>query len=71
MTPAPSVHHRNPSGGWVVCGGVAERAVVWKVTVAVAVVVLLLSATEATLKAQVVSEGMPEQREGESEIEPE
>jgi hypothetical protein len=50
---------------------VAERAVVWKVTVAVAVVVLLLSATEATLKAQVVSEGMPEQREGESEIEPE
>lgn len=54
------------------CGNAVEfdRAVVWKVTVAVAVVMVEVRATEDTLKVHVVSEGMPEQRDGESGIVP-
>lgn len=52
------------------CGNAAERAVVWKVTVAVPVVVVALRDTEGTLQLQVVSLGRPEQTAGESGIVP-
>jgi hypothetical protein len=67
-----SVNLPNAAGRLLDCGNAIdfEGAVVWKVTVAIAELTLLLRTTEDALQLHVVSEGMPEQRPGESGIVP-
>ena len=60
----------NAAGRLLDCGNAVEGAVVRKLTVAVAVVVVELRATEATLKLHEVSLGMPEHSDGDSGIVP-
>jgi hypothetical protein len=67
-----SVRLPNAPGRLLACGNAIpfEGAVVWKVTVAIAELTVLLSTTEDALQLHVVSEGMPEQTDGESGIVP-
>src|SRR6202046_2456119 len=65
-----TVGRPNAAGRLSDCGNVVEGAVVRKVTVAIAVVVVELRATEDTLKLHEVSDGSPEQRDDESGIVP-
>jgi hypothetical protein len=67
-----SVRLPNDAGRLLDCGNANdfEGAVVWKVTVAIAELTVLLRATEDALQLHVVSEGMPEQRPDESGIVP-
>jgi hypothetical protein len=67
-----SVRLPNAPGRLLDCGKASafEGAVVWKVTVAIAELTVLLRTTEDALQLHVVSLGMPEQTDAESGIVP-
>jgi len=69
-TPGVATLQSKPDGRLPGCAVAAPGAVVWNVTVAVAVVALLLRITDGTLKLQVVSDGIPEHNDDESGIVP-